>query len=455
MKKLILLLSFVLTACGGGGGGSGGATQASTSYSTFAMGSKEAPWFASYIKSVDGSENLVLSSMDEGNAHAFTPSTPVHILKANDDGSVSDLSSTLFDKIPSYYWVRNIVPFIHPDTGTQALWFCNTGREVGDPNTVATIPRTPGIWGEQDGLFVMVNGKFVDKTDTLPQTVDFTHGCSAMKNHDGTTSLVKNTLGWLGPDAPQQSILSFNNGTWTSVFTSTWNLPGILTRGVESFFAIAGNFLKTNSDSAIFGRTMIRSNGTSFSVTDVLHAPDLESQGYTKIQGAVSGDVNNDGWDDLILVLSADGRILMPELSGAKLALFRNDGTGNLVYDPTAFIDYYDDSQFGLDIKIIDINFDGHPDIVTSGERYLYGTNLHYLKTDKVFVNNGSGKFNLKTIDDSRLNRKCKDTYCQVATWFLKGKDSNSYTLMSYSREYRDKTFYSQTITATAPLTLK
>jgi hypothetical protein len=141
-----------------------------------------------------------------------------------------------------------------------------------------------------------------------------------------------------------------------------------------------------------------------------------------------------------------------------QVAVCIKDGTtdakGNLIYDPKAIADIYRDDEFGIDIKIMDINFDGHPDIVTFGSRYLYGTNLTNQKTDKVFLNNGKGQFNIKSIDISKLNPGCIGT-CQLATWFLKGKDNTSYNIMSYSRFGDKKTFYSQTVTVNNPLVFK
>jgi hypothetical protein len=448
-----VLVSLFLVACGGGGGSAGGTT---TPYSTFEMnGNRLGPWSTTVMPGVDGSEYMVLASFDEIKPFEISPPTPVFILKPNSDGSVANITSTYFNTPPSYYWVRNITSFTHPETGTQALWFCNQGREGPQKSSSdAPIPRINGEWGEQDGLYVMENGKFVDKSYTLPQVVDFSHGCSSMKNSEGKTSLIKNTLSWLGPDSPQRAIMDFKNGKWINTISSTWNNPGILGT-LSSFFAVAGNFLKSSfGDNAVFGTTVLKSSNSSYEVHSDLRAPDLEEQGYTMIQGAVSGDFNNDGWDDLILVFSADGVILKPFLSGAKLALFRNDGKGNLVYDPTALADYYRDDEFGLDIKIMDINFDGHPDIVSFGGRYLYGTNLRNQKADKVFINNGSGKFNLKSVDLSKLNSGCVGT-CQLATWFLKGKDNSSYSIMSYSRFEDKKTFYSQIVTPQNPIVIK
>jgi hypothetical protein len=425
-------------------------------FRTFAMNGVEVPWTGSAVRESDGSESLVLATMDEANATSkLTPPTPVYILKANSDGSVLDISNTLFEKVPNFWWVRSIIPFTHPETGTQALWFCNVGREIGDPSKVPTIPRTPGIWGEQDGMYVMINGKLVDRTYTLPQVVDYTHGCATFNDANGKAQLVKNNMGWIGPDASQQSILSYANGKWTAIFDSTWNNPNIIQRGVESFFAAAGDFFKSiYGGSPVFGNIQLKNNGTAFELAAVLHAPDLENKGYTKVQGSISGDINNDGWDDLILVMSADGVKLNPSLSGAKLALFKNDGKGNLIYDENAFKDNYSDNDFGLDLKIIDINFDGYPDIVTQGERYLYGTAYHYLKTDKVFINDGTGKFNLKTIDGTKLNNRCTEN-CQIGIYFLKGKDKNSFSIISNSKAMTGRIFYSQIVTVENPLIFK
>lgn len=454
MKNFLLALSvsFALVGCGGGGG-----STPEQPYSTFIMGSKETPFFATTLKSADGSENLVLSTIDEGNPYAYTPPTPVYILHSEANGSVTNITSSLFANIPKFYWSRNINTFIHPATGTQAIWFCNQGREVGD-YLAAAMPRINGIFGEQDALYVMENGKLVDKSDTLPQIVDFSHGCSVAKNSDGSVSLVKRTFGGTTFNQSDKVILNYINGKWVEVYGSGPSNQGLFFGIAQSqiFFTAAGNFQRASfGDNPVFGNKLLTKVNGEYVISASLDAPDLYEQGYTMVQGSTVGDLNNDGWDDLVLILSADGVKLKPFLSGAKLAIFMNDGNGNLVYDPSAIVEYYGDTLFGLDIRIFDINFDGYPDIVVQGERYMFGTNLYYTKTENVLVNNKKGKFNLKTIDGTKLNSKCSDPHCQIGTWFLKGKDSNSYTLMTYSKSGGDKTFYSQTVTPANPLLLK
>ena len=454
MKNFLIALftSFVLAGCGGGGSSS-----PEQPYSTFSMSGAVAPFFATTMKHTDGDEVLVLSTIDQANVYAFTPPTPVYVLKSESNSSVSDITSNVFSNVPKFYWSRNINAFTHPATGTQALWFCNQGREGPSDLSQAPIPRINGQWGEQDALFVMENGKYVDKSHTLPQIVDFSHGCSVAKNSNGSVSLVKRTLGGSAFHQSDKIILNYITDKWVEVYGSGPSNQGLFL-GVDQsqiFFTASGNFQQSSfGDNPIFGNQVLTKVNGNYAIHAVLTAPDLLEQGYAMIQGSVSGDINNDGWDDLILVLSADGIKLSPRLSGAKLALFKNDGRGNLVYDSSAFIEYYDDSQFGLNLKIMDINFDGLPDIVTSGERYLYGTNRHYLKTNKVFINNGSGKFNLKTIEDTKLDSKCTDTNCHVGSWFLKNKD-NSYTVMAYSISGHTKTFYSRLVTPATPITLK
>ncbi len=36
-------------------------------------------------------------------------------------------------------------------------------------------------------------------------------------------------------------------------------------------------------------------------------------------------------------------------------------------------ISEYEMGNFGIEIKVIDIDFDGHPDIITTGNNYGYG----------------------------------------------------------------------------------
>lgn len=465
MKAKYTLFALVSVALIGCGGGSGNTTNSSAStpnnpivtYSTFSMSGKLTPWFASALPNIDGSEYLIMSSLDEPNPFSLTPPTPVYILKPNENnGSVSDITANYFNNQPNYFWVRNITAFIHPESGTQAIWFCNSGREVGDPYNVP-IPRQPGIWGEQDGLFVMENGKFIDKSHTLPQIIDYSHGCSSLYNNTGKISLVKNTLGHYGYDHPDSTILNYDKSKdkWVPIFASSYNNPGPLKRNVNYFYATAINSVKEKMGThVIFGSTVLKQNNISFDYHSHIQPLDLEADGYDHVQGGISGDYNNDGLEDLILIYSIGFNKSKPALSGAKLALFKNDGKGNLIYDPSALLDSYGETEFSLDIKIMDINFDGHPDIVSFGKRYLYGTNTPYQKISKAFINNGYGKFNLKTIELSTSNPGCINS-CQMGFWFLKGKDNSSFNIISYSRSGDLKTFYSQTITSKNPLILK
>ena len=56
---------------------------------------------------------------------------------------------------------------------------------------------------------------------------------------------------------------------------------------------------------------------------------DLDINGYSHVQGSFTGDLNNDGYDDLVFIKSSDGIKIKPFLIGTKVEIWFNDGNGN------------------------------------------------------------------------------------------------------------------------------
>ena len=435
----------------------GASTQAGE---TVSLASGTQPWFHNYLTNDDGSETLILTTVGINSFNKFTDPTPIILLKPNGNG-VADMTSQLFDIAPSLYWGRNVVAFKDPLTSQQALWFCNQGREVGD-YSLASTPRVNGIWGEQDKLFIFNNGKFVDQSSQLPQVVDFSHGCSAANIGDGNSLvLVKNTLGSFGGN-PSMQILA-NKGT--SYLRTVFNSNILNTKTLSTFWTGVGDFSNRGVVDVLFSQQLVRFENGVHKVTQILRAPDLEAQGYTLAHSGTVGDINGDGFADVVLVFSGDG-VKKSFLSGAMLAVFINDGKGNLVYAPQALTNQLP-TEMGLDIRLFDVNFDGQKDIVTSGAKYKFDASTTLdASTDfsarALYLNNGNGTFSKRSIVDAEMDRNClafknsSSKGCQMTYYFLGNNDISSFSIiMTGVDDFKRSYAYARNVTAANPIGLK
>lgn len=413
------------------------------------------PWFHGYISTGDGNEVLALTTMSDF-AHQ-TPATPMMLLKSSIEGA-TDVTSQFFATAPNFFWARNVVSFKDPTTNSPAFWVCSQGRET-QPMPPNPRPDINGVWMEQDQLFVLKNGKFVDMTSMLPQVNDFSHGCTSAHTGDGNTvELVKNTLGTFGGNPPQQ-VLYFDGSKYSRANPN----PDLLYNPRAKWWVGAADFAKTGNDWLVFSQEVVRNTAGKYELVQVLSAPDLELEGYTNYHSGAIGDVNNDGYPDVLLVLSGDG-IKKPFLGGAKLALFVNDGTGNLVYKPSA-IPAHTSIEFGLDLRIMDINFDGYPDIVTSGATYRYGAeNLKYpddMVASAVMINKGNAEFEKRKIFDPELDARCKEgepgsgVGCQSALYFMRTTSKETYNVIGYGGGPNGPFFYGRSVSKDRPLGLQ
>lgn len=461
LKFSVLTGCILVAGCGGGGTTTTPINVAQTPLSTltivenveYEFKNGHTPWVNIYITNDDGTETLIVSSMDKTNYYQHTEPTPVYAFKINNN-KVEDITDSIFNTTPKFYGVRTIRSFIHPKTKTKALWFCNTGREVGVPE-ISAAKKINGLYQEQDALYVMNNGKFIDNSVSLPQEIDFSHGCDILQNTE-ETYLIKNTMPayykpetvyayklvddkWVS-ELPYEK-LGFTNTiswkNWDNLFKSTWVAAIKLTNSIHGF---------------IFGNGIVKKENNTYSY-ELLPSTDLDNLGYTHVQGSVTGDLNNDNLEDLILVKSNSA------WEYAKIEIWFNDGKGKLNYKPTTITGKYEANDFGTDLRLIDINFDGHLDIVTFGARYNYNCNpspsCYHQKTNKVLINNGDNTFTPKIIDDPRLTLNCTQN-CQVGTFFLK-QSNNSYGIIvwSTSGDYNVNKFSAKTFTKEDPVMVR
>jgi hypothetical protein len=402
------------------------------------------PWTVGWFKDANGNEITLLSTIVAHNV--FSPPTPIFALKTT-GVEVQNITSDVFSAAPSFYWPRNILSFVHPGTGTTALFFCDQGKEVstGPPGSADGNNYPDGYWAEQDHLYVMEDGKFVNRSEELPQNIDFSHGCSVgqLDNVPGT-DILKNTLGIFNGQ-PAQQILAWNGSAFANVFNNS------VVAAEGAFYTLTGDFAGVGVDDMIIGRLHVRKTSSGWQVLNTLVAPDLQAQGYTLMHGGVVGDFNGDGRPDVVLVFT-NGVDLS---KGVGLAVFLNDGQGHLIYKQGA-IHNLEKSEFSIEIKAIDVNFDGNLDIVVNGGRAgdIGTTNR---STRAVLVNDGSGEFTRENVRDPQLDGMCGgvENWCHDGTYFAKNADGTYQLMISeFVSATRTWVFHTRRVTPSTPLVL-
>lgn len=401
-------------------------------------------WFHTAAPAADGSEMLMLSTIDSSNIYNLTAATAMMAIKTDDTGTVN-VTSQVFESTPKTFWARNLVPFVD-DTGTPSVYVCNQGRETRTPGTANGID---GVWAEQDRLLVMRNGKYVDESDKLPQAIDFTHGCTVANMGDGKKSLVKNRFGGV----QQKSLLTLVNGRYE--ISADLDEAAVEQNRKGTFAVAAADFAKTGTDDLVFGNLIIRKSGNSYAKVAKIDPPaEYAASGYTIVHNLLAADVNGDSFPDLIATYSGDGEVANGPsfLSGAKLAVYLNDKAGNLVLKEGA-IPSMSETEMGLTIRAMDITFDGKIDITTSGNRYIYSSKTNvadaYVKT--VLLGNGDGTFTNKVLADPALNKQCARE-CQIAMYLLKNTDDTFNILASGKNAGGEVIIYSRKVTSATPL---
>ena len=440
MTVVGLCTTLAIAACGGGGGGDGGESHPA---GTLVLPDALAPWFHG-LQAEGGNETLVLSTLDELNLRNLSAATPMYMIKGGASG-VEDVTSTYFDQPPTTFWARNIV-FFKDANGNDALWICSQGRETTNPTS---LNGTNGVWAEQDQLFVKAGGKYVNKTESLPQVIDFSHGC-AIARQDTHLYLVKNALngtaGWTA-----KPLLEYNpvSDTYeTAVDAQTAYLSGGMPANVGVFAAEALSSSTLGQDDIVYGNTVIPHSGAAYQ----LGQPSFYADGYRLVHNLLAADLDGDGMKELIATYSKDDPSQF--LAGAKIAIYKTDPvTMRLVYQPDAIPAALGDSEMGLTIRTIDANFDGKEDIVTSGRRYTVGaSDPTDNKVRVALINNGDGTFSRRTIgDEAALEAPCS-TQCRTEVYYLKNADG-TFNLIAYGRNGSGRRIlYGRRVTQSTPL---
>jgi len=199
----------------------------------------------------------------------------------------------------------------------------------------------PPFPGGLNTLLLSANGRLVDQSSALLQKLELNHaGSTGDVNGDGFPDLLVNTLS-------SGNKLYLNNG--------------------NGQFTLGANLLP--SDSSVLG-------GVTYARTNT--------------QSAII-DVNGDGRPDIIL-----GR-WDNQFSTLTSQVLLNDGTGNFTkIAPIALPSSRIANEIVLDIKAIDLNHDGRPDLmlsISNGGKEGYYETAHI----QLLINDGGGKFHDET----------------------------------------------------------
>jgi hypothetical protein len=231
---------------------------------------------------------------------------------------------------------------------------------------------------------------------------------------------------------------------------------GTRTGKAFGFFTATADFDK-NGYADVVGDQEVLWGGPNGPQVRTLPLDHLQSDTFGTWQGQAVADLNGDGYPDVVKVLSSKPSKL--GLVGARYVLYTSDGHGNLTEKIDAFpaIESYGQTEFGIAPTVIDINFDGFPDLVTFGNAYDSGTSLSTSPT-AVWLNDGSGRFSLAHFSDPMVaSSVCggpKGAF--KSAHFLKTANPKAYSLVLSGcyAGFPNVVYTARTVTPAAPLTI-
>ena len=356
------------------------------------------------------------------------------------------------------YYTRTVLVADFNGDGQLDVYFCTAGRETTDRTPLQTMPRTQGVWGERDLVYFGNHGRLVDRSSLLPPAIDYSHGCSYGDIYKtGRPAIVINDVGGTYPPYTSPNATLQWNG---STFEVKYPFPvftGTRTGKPFGFYTVTGDFDK-NGYADVIGDSDILWGGPSGPASKSIPPNALHTPTFGTMQGRAVADFNGDGYVDGVKILSTTPAA---GLVGARFVMYQG-GKDGVTEKRDAFpaIETYEFSDFGLDTSVIDVNFDGTPDIVTLGQAYNIGTpKLQGSAPTAVWLNDGTGRFTFARYASSALlpgTSVCTDNVHGAfrAVYFLKSADPMRYKMIlggCYPGSLK-LTFTARTITSSSPL---
>jgi hypothetical protein len=372
----------------------------------------------------DGAQEIVLTTMDPGKDSQLTPPTQVFILSA-ENGVVTDRSPAWFGGNPPKSYSSKPFTGDFDGDGAMDLLICDRGRTAGPMPTWYWTP-TDGVWAAQNQVFLNRDGVLRDYTSVYPQYFNQNWGCSTGDvDKSGRDSIVINSF--------------FAVSGWTNAHLLKWDGSRFvktvdLVRGAPS--AVGWGWSATddfNNDgfADIVGTSRILWGAAAVApLTDFkpFATSEVQAAGYTFFRGSITGDLTGDGFPDLVKISSAPE----PNFQGARFVLYESDGKGALVEKRDAFpaLSAYRDFDFGNDVNIVDINFDGMPDIVPFGitkSAFYPDRPGEQNPPTAVWLNEGGGRFAVAQWSDSiQFTQNCGANQA----YFLKTADTDVFNVV-------------------------
>lgn len=281
--------------------------------------------------------------------------------------------------------------------GPRASWAADfNGDGRSDLFIAETGTDTFPYPGDQSRLFIQsADGRLIDETATrLPARISYTHDMAAADvDGDGDLDIV---MGNYIKDSPR---IYLNNGS--GIFSdpgdrmpadvaSGWTenpSAGFIdvNRDGRPDLVLGGNYYALNGPNSTRPNLLLMNDGTGRFVRDPAFTIPPKLHGIEGVTvKIVSADLNGDGAPDLLL--STDSGAIVPGLQ-----LLLHDGNGGL-RDATAQLNfnYSSQDQWIVDLKVLDLNGDGLPDIVVRTNSSNYSP-LNYNRS--ILLNRGNATF--------------------------------------------------------------
>ena len=304
---------------------------------------------------------------------------PFQMISINSSGVITDASS-IFASVPyAIHGGKGIVADFNGD-GRLDFFSGNSGYDAAP-------------WdGEPDTLLLSgPDGRLHDASATLPQGLRFkmTHTAAAGDiDNDGDLDILSGVIG--------RPYLLINDGH--GQFTQSYDrMPADL--GAEKdpeHMILKSRFVDLNGDgyldlatgfsesSPVAGMVYFNDGHGYFAAeTEAALPVGLYGAKNTIVNDILDLDLNGDGHKDLILAETAGN----PYYQGQKLQILINDGTGHFRDETAQRITQDGKGLWNQQIVAVDVNGDGHLDIVATSD---YGDAE---TQNTVWLNNGSGSF--------------------------------------------------------------
>jgi hypothetical protein len=310
---------------------------------------------------------------------------PVSVFINNGRGGFRDEAASLFlGAVPRTTHGRQIVIADFNGDHCDDAYIPDTGNDApphpGFPNTL--ILSAPG-------------GRLVDASKNIPYQSAFTHsGTAADVNGDGAVDIYEGNL--CCENSSPRVLLNDGTGTF-SVATDVlppeiFGLDAIENAGADQFRPYSSHFVDVNNDGRpdlvlgggnnTTGTLLLVNTGGGHlrAAPEAIPAKPLGIDAL--VNGIGSGDLNGDGFQDLVLAYTRG----TPYYEGSYLQILINDGSGRF-RDETA--KWYSQKVDNKDVwvafvELADVTGDGRPDVVP----HFFGGNV-YGATATVLVNAG------------------------------------------------------------------